>query len=256
MTKLELEIVDKVLKSEHWKDNLSGLKWNKPTEMKLQAKHLHEVRLWRAEDDLVRMKRAKTVDDIMELRETLTDRMIDTSIVAALRSPEDPRIKEIGFSVPDDMFLNNFGNLFALCFHGNTGAIYPYNVYNLSNSLLQAGASAYIFTGMSNHYFMIQFGAGTTAPARNNVNIQTAFATAPESGRFQQGPGAYSNGVISMGNLIVAGGSGTINEVGMFWYGMYSNNNYDNFMMTRDLVSPGVAFVAGNPLVGTFAINI
>jgi hypothetical protein len=59
-----------------------------------------------------------------------------------------------------------------------------------------------------------------------------------------------------MGNLIVAGGSGTINEVGMFWYGMYSNNNYDNFMMTRDLVSPGVAFVAGNPLVGTFAINI
>jgi hypothetical protein len=35
-----------------------------------------------------------------------------------------------------------------------------------------------------------------------------------------------------------------------------SDAAYRLYMITRDILSSGVAFVAGNPLVGTFAINI
>ncbi len=81
------------------------------------------------------------------------------------------------------------------------------------------------------------------------------FGTDPST-KFQCGPGAYAAGVISFGNLITAGGSGTINEIGLFnlcsWYNGWGSHT----MMTHDILSSGVAFVAGNPLVGTFAINI
>jgi hypothetical protein len=32
--------------------------------------------------------------------------------------------------------------------------------------------------------------------------------------------------------------------------------SYRHYMITHDILGSGVAFVAGNPLVGTFAINI
>ena len=65
MSKTEQNIIDQVLKGEHWKDNLSGLKWSPALKDMLMAKHLHEVRLWRVEDDLPKLKAAKTMDEII-----------------------------------------------------------------------------------------------------------------------------------------------------------------------------------------------
>jgi hypothetical protein len=84
--------------------------------------------------------------------------------------------------------------------HGNTGAIYPYTMYNLTNSAISV--------------------------------------------------------TISFGNLIAAGGSGTVNEIGLFTNFDYLSNGYDTFMVTHNILGAGVAFVAGNLLVGTLAINI
>ncbi len=257
MTKREQELLDRTLKGEHWKDNLSGLKWTPLLKDQVMAKHLHEVRLWRVEDDLPKLKAAKTVDEIIAYQKQSLSRMLDTSCVAALRSERDHRIREISFNVPDDMFLNNFGTKLAALIHGNQGGLDGYVVYDETNTARTSsttyGPTWYV---TSSSYWTIQFGSGTTAAQRNNYAIQTAFATSPESTKFQCGPGAYAAGVISFGNLITAGGSGTINEIGLFNICGWQSGWGSHTMMTHDILSSGVAFVAGNPLVGTFAINI
>lgn len=257
MTKTEQCEIDLVLKGEHWKDNLSGLKWTQTLIDKVMAKHLHEVRLWRVEDDLPKLKAAKTMDEIIAYQKQSLSRMLDTSCVAVLRSEKDHRIKEIGFNIPDDMFLNNFGTKLAALIHGNQGGIDGYVVYDETNTARTSNTSyGPIWYATATSYWTIQFGSGTTAAQRNNYAIQTAFATSPESTKFQCGPGAYAAGVISFGNLITAGGSGTINEIGLFNLCGWLSGWGGNTMMTHDILGSGVAFVAGNPLVGTFAINI
>ncbi len=258
MTKIEQEIIDQILKGEHWKDNLSGLKWTSTFKDKVMAKHLHEVRLWRVEDDLPKLKAAKTIDEIFAYQKQSLSRMLDTSCVAALRSERDHRIKEISFNVPDDMFLNNFGTKLAALIHGNQGGLSGYVVYDETNAA-RTNDNSYgptWYCGNTSTYWTIQFGSGTTAAQRNNYAIQAAFATSPESTKFQCGPGAYAAGVISFGNLITAGGSGTINEIGLFNLCAWQSGWGSHTMMTHDILSSGVAFVAGNPLVGTFAINL
>jgi hypothetical protein len=251
-------IIDRILRGEHWKENLSGLTWTPELRERLLSKHLHEVKLWRAEDELPKLKAAKTVDEIVALQKDSLSRMLDTSCVAALRSPRDFRIKEIGFNAPDDMFLNNWGTLLAAIIHGNQGGIAGYVLYDETNTARTSDGTYYPnFSNQSTSvFFTIQFGSGTTAASRNNYAIQTAFATPPESTKFQCGPGAYASGVISFGNLITAGGSGTINEIGLFAQQRMSDAAYRHYMITHDILSSGVAFVAGNPLVGTFALNI
>jgi len=258
MTRTELYSIDKMLRGEHWKDNLSGLKWTPQLKDSLMAKHLHEVKLWRAEDEFSKLRSAKTLNEMIALQKDSLSRMLDTSCVAVLRSAKDWRIKEIGFNAPEDMFLNNWGTLLASIIHGNTGGISGYVLYDETNTARTSdGTYAPSFSNQSTTtYFTIQFGSGTTAAARNNYSIQTAFATPPESTKFQCGPGAYASGVISFGNLITAGGSGTINEISLFSQQRMSDAAYRHYMITRDILSSGVAFVAGNPLVGTFAITI
>jgi len=100
ITKNRTRNIDQVLKGEHWKENLSGLKWTPTLKDKIMAMHLHEVRLWRVEDDLPKLKAAKTLEQIVEYQKQSLSRMLDTSCVAALRSEKDHRIKEISFNVP------------------------------------------------------------------------------------------------------------------------------------------------------------
>jgi hypothetical protein len=53
-----------------------------------------------------------------------------------------------------------------------------------------------------------------------------------------------------------AHGSGTINESGLFGFWYWLAGVQDAFMLCRDILGSGIAFVAGPPQVGTFTINI
>jgi hypothetical protein len=48
----------------------------------------------------------------------------------------------------------------------------------------------------------------------------------------------------------------TINEIGLFGFWYYLAGVQDTYMLYRDVLGAGVSYVAGDPLVGTFAINI
>lgn len=254
---IEQDVIQKVLNGEHWKDNLSGLKWTDQLKDMALAKHAHEIKLWRSEDQLKRLAKLKTIDEIINAQKNAYTNMIESTCVAALK-PHNSSIKEIGFNVPDDLFTNNWGVLLASCIHGDQGHSGGLASYDETNTqrITTVGSYQPRLDGQGQWHQKIQFGSGTTAAARNNYTVQTAFATSPESGKFQCGLGAYASGVISFGNLITAGGSGTINEICLYHNTYWYTSGITSAMITHDILGAGVAFVAGNPLVGTFAINI
>ena len=56
--------------------------------------------------------------------------------------------------------------------------------------------------------------------------------------------------------MIIAGGSGAINEIGHFWFWYCLAGVQETFMLCRDVLGFDVSYVAGNPLVGTFTFGI
>jgi hypothetical protein len=254
MKNQQLEI-EKILKSEHWQDNLSGLKWNNKLEQMLHEKHQREIQLERMDHDLNEMKAER-----MTLR---PQHLCEGSIVAALKSKTNHKILEIGFNTPDDLILNNFGTWLAHLLQGPSQTnVQGYTLYNITNTAKAStifgyfGTSSYTFNGTPANGIQIQFGSGSTAAARTNYSIQTALGNAPENTRFPSGAGAYANNYVSFGNVIIAGGSGTINEIGLFGFWYWLAGVQDTYMLCRDVLGAGVSYVAGNPLVGTFTLGI
>jgi hypothetical protein len=247
--------IQKILKSEHWQDNLSGLNWSDRLKQALQEKQMRELQITRMENDLAEMKKGA-----MQIR---PQNLCDGSIVAALKSKNNPKISEIGFNTPDDLILNNFGTWLAHLLQGPSQTnVQGYTLYNITNTAKAStifgyfGTSSYTFNGTPANGIQIQFGSGSTAAARTNYSIQTALGNAPENTRFPSGAGAYANNYVSFGNVIIAGGSGTINEIGLFGFWYWLAGVQDTYMLCRDVLGAGVSYVAGNPLVGTFTLGI
>lgn len=161
--------------------------------------------------------------------------------------------KKTGDVIPD-LILDNFGLIYAKFFRaavageifaavkddGNiTENIYTYT-NGVNNQFMNGGASG----------TRIQMGSGVTAPARTNFGIQTALATAPESGYLNTNDGGYtiSNTVIYQGDANPTGGSGTVNEAITSGRWLNGAAALKNITITRDAISPGVAFTAGKLL--------
>lgn len=103
----------------------------------------------------------------------------------------------------------------------------------------------------------IKVGSGSTAPARDDTNIETAFGTAPESGAFDTGTGSYSAGNITVSGSITAGGAGTINETGFFGaWRVYNTDNQALYLLFHDAISPGVPFVAGQSITDEYVVAL
>jgi hypothetical protein len=75
-----------------------------------------------------------------------------------------------------------------------------------------------------------------TAAARTNYSIQTALGNAPENTRFPSGAGAYTNNYVSFGNVIIAGVSDTIIEIGLFGFWYWLAEVQDAYMLCRDVL--------------------
>lgn len=183
----------------------------------------------------------------------------------ALVTITDPRTREIigmGGSKPDDLVLNNFGTWLAGLIRspavatktvslkaddGTTQTPYVYSEGSVNCFNQRSGVAAGT---------RIKVGSGTTAPARANFQIETAFVTAPESGYFNTGDGSYGVGAITCSGSITAGGSGTINETILTGRWTITTGTTFDFLLFRDAISPGKAFVAGQLINVAYAINL
>ena len=105
----------------------------------------------------------------------------------------------------------------------------------------------------------MQFGGGSTPPTRQDFNVATPLATAPENAKFVSLNSGFNLVLsqISWSNSITAGGAGTINEVCMFMELQRDSDLTDLFfLMMRDLVSPSLAFIIGQSLAVDWVLQI
>lgn len=246
--------MDLKLVGEHWKDNLSGLHWNKRVKDAIAQAHLREIRIRKAELDISRLESGLDIDQSIA----------DASFVSVL-NPRG-RIEEVGFNTPEDLFMDNFGKWLSAMFippqhpkYGQTGV----TLYNTSNTAKQFtfsyatyyGSSRYNAYNDSGAGTQFQFGSSSAVATRSQYCVQSALLAAPESGRFNTGPAFASSAcVLSFSGGVTAGGSGSINELCLFAYWNYQGA-YDTFMLARDVLAAPVIYAAQDRLIAVGVIS-
>ena len=165
--------------------------------------------------------------------------------------------------IVSDLVLNNFGILFAgvmsrfravdkiVSLINKLGAPITLKAIGTSTTFPQLG-----FGGIGNSF---QVGSGSTAPDRADFDIETAFGTAPEdTNMFPATDPVFNSGLgnFKMIASITAGGAGTINE--SIWIGRFLNtsNGTNEYAFFRDIISPAVAFIAGQTIALEYTVQL
>jgi len=174
---------------------------------------------------------------------------------------QDLKSKEIlgiGASVPKDLINDNFGEMFA----GIHGALTTDRTFSGLKDIAGGGpftirvwrpVSGNLWDNAENSF--VQVGSGITPATRSDLTIETAFGSAPESQRIATGNGGYNSslGTVTVStNISPTGGAGTVNEVVMVWNIDDDSGVQRFFLMSRDIISPGVDFVGGQAIVPVY----
>lgn len=189
----------------------------------------------------------------------------ETALVGSLNKDE---ILGIGGSRPDDLVMYNWGYLQSLWMRTPTTSsilssttirkiddtVFATRVQNGTTGTRSTFNNWQSSSGSASLGTALHLGAGTTAPTRDDPDIETALATSPESAKFGTSTASYSNddGTVTIANSIVAGGSGTIGEIGLYILIHTAYNASAYCMIAHDLVTPTVPFVASNTLTAQY----
>lgn len=223
---------------EHWKDNLIGLTLDDHLNSAIVARRLREI------------------------REEVSYGLTDFTHVASIDIKG--KIRDIGFSPAGDLILDNFGQFLSGWF-GYPGA-YTSNIVvrtlfdttNAARSVYVKGCSSSSSTNWSyvsgSAGILFQLGSGSTTPSRSDYKIETNLGNAPENTTFNPADSSYASGLVSEAGVVVAGGSGTVREAGVFLRCRAPSTLY-SFMLFHDQVTP-VAYVAGDRLTQTLSLGI
>jgi len=158
-----------------------------------------------------------------------------------------------------DLILDNYGIWLSGVFKGG---VLSKTVTLTTEAGLAKGVITYFTSSQFNSggtlRVLLQVGSGTTAPTRADINIETAFASAPENNFFESTIPIYDNVNARFRNLgsITASGSGTINEsiLQHFW----NDSTITGFIFTsfRDIISPGVPFINGDSIILEYTTQV
>lgn len=242
------------INDEHWRDNLIGLTLNKRIEKAIISRHSLESQLERLE-----LQRGLLQRKIRGGRVELFPNIFEGVMCAV--TDKKRKILDIGFNTPEDLILDNFGKWLAAFVTPPAQAAISVILTDVANSS-QTFKTISASSGYFNTYDIVQIGtrlqvgSGSTAAARANYAIQTAFGTSPESGRFATGVGSYAAGYVSLSGAISAGGSGTVNETGFFGVWANTANAQKEIMLFHDILGAGVGFVAGNSIIVSYSIAL
>ena len=224
---------------EHWQSNLQGTTYT--------------TRLDRLIHERARQETARYLLAEAQRTGQLHARMHETVALSILNSKG--KIESVGINKPDDLILDNFGSWLA--------KIYRTPVYAASAASLKdiTNTARDVLTYNNDYGFAnygcgtnIGIGSGTTTADRADYNIETAFGTSPESTVFGTTTGSYAAGYISFSGAVTAGGSGTVNETGVFGFWYYSS--YANFMLFHDNLETGQPFTAGQTINCSYSIDL
>jgi len=165
--------------------------------------------------------------------------------------------------IVSNLILNQFGIWLAGMFHRFTGGTTSRVIRDITNTNrtinVYSSIATYNLILAGSLGLQLQVGAGSTAPARTDFNIETPFGTAPESTpKIPISDGAFNSG---LGNFktnisISAGGSGTVNEsvVNFSWRDSFGTTR--GFVVFRDIISPAVPFVVGQTIALEYTVQL
>ena len=238
---------------EHWKDNVVGLTLDVRLRRAMSKRHNEECQIARTETMIKKLKGNDT-------KIGLTYNVCESTVVSII-NPLTRKIKDVGFNIPQDLVLDNFGNWFAGIMRGAPSATLESSIVlvddsNTARTLYihsKNTGSANSFNGPSSSTYvgtLMKAGSGATAAARSNYKIQTSLANAPESGYIYSSYGSYATGMINGVGVVTCGGSETVQEIGLFgaWAIASPVNTIYNFMLFHDVLGASLSTVAGDAI--------
>lgn len=163
--------------------------------------------------------------------------------------------------IVSNLILDNFGEILAGFLFGNPAA-------SATSVLIDVGGTPRNlvhfaptnFNTDSNLLGMLhRVGSGTTAPARDDIEIETSFGTSPEDADYNSDAAVPSfdtpSGTMKSTGSIVAGAGGTVNELILKAKWKVGASSFD-FSLFRDSVSPGQAFVMSDTITTEFTVQM
>lgn len=186
--------------------------------------------------------------------------------LVTVTEPDTSEILDLGGSLPSDLFTDNFGTIL-----GSFIAVPQTNAVGTTISIKDIGNSSRTineisstngnsFSANSAHATgtLLQVGSSTTAAARADIAIGTAFSTSPESTQFNASNGSYSAGsgnITTSGSITAGNETATINETGLFQEMLVSAASSSNIhMIIHDIVT-GVGFSNAKSITLQYSIN-
>jgi len=165
--------------------------------------------------------------------------------------------------IKSNLILNNFGLWLAKIFSTLTTANQSFTGVNTAgaNSPIHSRAlTSNVFNITSGGAVGIRLivGSGSTPPARSDFFVQTKFVIAPENTLFAGGFPVYNSGLGTFKNngIIIAGGSGTINESALVDRMRTQASGIADLSLFRDIISPAVPFIAGQSIALEYTVQL
>ncbi len=168
-------------------------------------------------------------------------------------------MKDKDGKIISNLILDNFGKFLAGIFKGGliTNNVALKNQANVGQTFNIYGVTN-LFNAQSNFRSLLRVGSGNTPPTRQDFFVETVFGTAPESNAFESAIPVFNSGLGNFKNVgsITAGGSGTINESILFNVWDNSANVNELTTLFRDIISPGVSFIAGQSIALEYTVQL
>jgi len=203
--------------------------------------------------------------DINEIiRESIKLRAPFQHFATVMIQEPDGIIKGIGQSKRNNLILDSFGQVLAALMRAPINGITNINLDDITDTaractIMEEAAGSNSFIGSAAARIVgtvMRCGSGVTPAVRTNFEIETPLAVAPEDAIFPTGNGSYAAGSVGCSGTIVAGGAGTINEVGMYGQWVYAGPTLGWFMLFHDILVAGEAYVLGETITVTYTLAL
>lgn len=195
---------------------------------------------------------------LLEEKLKITEKNPNEVSLVTVTNSKTKEITSIGGSIPNDLITDALGLILAE--HHRFGIGAP-PITDFSGMIADDGVSRsfrfvnnlaqdfYNFAGERGG--QVKIGQSSTPVTRSNFDIGSPFIVPPESLPVNVSPPVYNSalGQMTYFTLQVAGGSGTIKEIGMFilWRDITTGSTR-LYMVAHDLISPSVSFSVGQSI--------
>jgi len=193
---------------------------------------------------------SKEYFELKQKQSSIVENNVSPMSIVRVSDPNETEIKSIGMSCINDILNDNWGNFLRGFFSGTAQDISPMTDSLNANKPIRTNGTVITYNSTDSGAIgtQMQIGKGLTSATRQDFNIGNPFVSAPEEDPFDTGFGGYNSGLgqVTVGGLLTpTGGAGAISETVLFAKWRHIGNTINDFVLSRDNISPVVNFIIG-----------